>query len=98
MKSLKVMEGACNGQCSNNVTSSRVIVTSSTDIWKILVSLCHLFAKAYISLRSPVSSKHAIRGLNHVAATKPSISRVVLPNFSTFLPWDKNFNSRHSWK
>ena len=36
------------------------------------------------------------RGLNPVAVTKPLISRVGLPNLSTFLPWEDNFNSGRS--
>jgi len=45
-----------------------------------------------------MSKEHAIRGLNHVAMTKSSISGASLSNFSTFLPWEDNFNSRCSWK
>jgi len=92
----KLWKAPIMGRCSNDATSSRVIVTSPTGRWKLLVSLCHLFAKASISPRTPVSSEHVIRRLNHVAATKPSISRAGLPKFSTFLLWEDNFNSRHS--
>jgi len=42
-----------------------------------------------------VSTEHAMKGVNHVAMTSPSISGDDLPNFSTFLLWEANFNSRH---
>jgi len=42
-----------------------------------------------------MSNEHAIRGLNPVAATEPSIFGAGLPNFSNFLPWKDNFNSGH---
>ena len=75
------------GRCSNDATSLRVIVISLTERWKLLVSLCHLSAKAYVSPLSLVSKEHAIRRLNHVAATMTSISGASLQNFHTFLPW-----------
>jgi len=77
---------------NNNATSSRVIVTFPTGRWKLLISLCHLSAKADISPWSPISKEHAIKWLNPVATTKPSISGVGLANFSTFLPWEDDFN------
>ena len=61
-------------------------MTSPTKRWKLLVFLCHLSAKVDISLLSPVSKEHAIRGLNLVVATMPSIFGADLPNFSTLLP------------
>ncbi|KAH1229590.1 hypothetical protein GmHk_10G029297 [Glycine max] len=74
------------GKCNSDTTSSKVIFTSPTDRWKLLVSLCYLSMKADISPRSPVFSEHAIKGLHLVRATKPLISGASLPNFSTFLP------------
>ena len=57
---------------SSNSTSSstawlRVIVTSPTGRWKLLVSLCHLSVKVDISPLSPVFKEHAIKVLNPVA-------------------------------
>ena len=77
---------------------SKVIGTSPTGRWKLLVSLCHLSTKADISPRSLVSNEHAIKELNLVATTNTSISTVDLPNFWTFLPWDDNFNLGRSEK
>ena len=94
----KLWKAPVMGRCSNDATSSREIVTSPIDKWKLLGSLCHLFAKADISPQLPVSTKHVIRGLNPVAATKPSISGVGLSNFYTFLLWEDNFNSTRTWK
>ena len=82
----KLWKASVIGKCSNDATSSRVIVTSPTERWKLLVFLCYLSAKAYISPMSSMFKEHAIRGLNHVATTMPSISSAGLPNFCTFLP------------
>jgi len=87
------MEGTCNGRCKKDATSSRVIVSSPIGRWKLLVSLCYLSAKANKSFLSPVSNKHVIEELNLVATIMPSILDASLPNFSTFLLREVNFNS-----
>jgi len=94
----KVWKTPVMGRCSNDATSLTVIVTSPTERWKLLVSLCHISAKIDISPLSLVSKEHAIWKLNLVAATMSSVSRADLPNFSTFLPWEDNFNLGRSWK
>jgi len=73
------------GRCNKDATSSRVIVNSPIDRWKLLVSLCHLSAKADKIPLSPFSNEHVIRELNPIAATMPLILGVGVPNFSTFL-------------
>ena len=88
----KVWKTYVIGRWSNDAISLRVIVTSSTERWKLLVSLYHLSAKANISPLSRVSKEHAIRRLNPVAVTMPSIYGVDLLNFCTFLLWEDNFN------
>ena len=94
----KLWKASVIGRCSNDATLLRVIVTSPSRRWKLLVSLCHLFANANISSRSLVFNEHAIKGFNPMAIIKPSISGTDLSNFKTFLPWDDNFSSGHSWR
>ena len=62
-------------KCSDDAKSFKVIVTSSSDRWKLLVFSYHLSTKADISPQSSVSSEHVIKGLNLVITTKPSIFR-----------------------
>jgi len=54
--------------------------------WKLLVSLCHLSAKANKIPLLPISNEHVIRELKLVATTKPLISGAGFPNFVTLLP------------
>ena len=78
-------------------TSSSVIEISPTGRWKLEVFQCHFSKKEDISPRSPVLIEHAIKGLNLVPATMSSIAGTSLPKLCTFLPWEDNFNSGHSW-
>ena len=41
----KLWKAPVIGRCSNDATSSRVIITSPTRRWKLVVSLCHLSYK-----------------------------------------------------
>ena len=49
-----------------------------------------------IMKQSTMQDMHTER--DPIAATMHSISRVILPNLFTFLPWETNFNSVRSWK
>jgi len=93
----KVWKSPTIGRWRRDATSSSMMDTSLIERWKILVSRCHLSTNEDISLRSPVSIEHAIRGLNPVLATISSIAGIGLPNLCTFLPWEDNFNSGRSW-
>ncbi|KAH1241882.1 hypothetical protein GmHk_07G019354 [Glycine max] len=92
----KLWKAPVIGRWRSDTTSSSVMVNYHIGRWKLLVSLCHLSTKENITLGSPVTTEHAIKGVNPVATISPSISGASLPNFSTFLPWETNFNSRRS--
>ncbi|KAL5153136.1 hypothetical protein HKD37_19G052741 [Glycine soja] len=62
------------------------MVSSPTGRWKLDVSRCHRSTNVDKSLRSPVSTEHAIRGLSPVPTTSPSMAGTDLPKLWTFLP------------